>query len=169
MQFTIRAELPDDVPAIAAVTEAAFRNADHTSHTEQFIVSALRKAGQLRVSLVAEINTEIVGHVAVSPVSISDGSAGWFGLGPISVAPRLQRRGIGSCLMDHAMRALREGGAAGCVLLGDPKFYQRFGFRVHPDMRLPDVPPEYFLAMPFDAALPHGVVAYHAGFSARGE
>lgn len=84
MPLTIRRETPADVAAIEAVTVAAFLNAPHTSHTEQFIVNALRKAGKLTISLVAEEDGQIVGHVAVSPVLISDGTNGWFGLGPIS-------------------------------------------------------------------------------------
>jgi putative acetyltransferase len=169
MEFTIRSESAVDGPAIAAVTVAAFLNAPHTGHTEQFIVSALRKAGQLSVSLVAELQGEIVGHVAVSPVSISDGAVGWFGLGPISVIPKLQGRGVGSQLMNCALRALKEQGAAGCVLLGEPKFYHRFGFRADPGISLPDVPPEHFLAMSFGPTLPCGTVSYHEGFYARGE
>jgi putative acetyltransferase len=169
VEVTIRSETPSDIPAIAAVTDQAFRNAAHTSHTEQFIVSALRKAGQLAVSLVAELHGEIIGHVAVSPVCLSDGAVGWFGLGPISVIPRLQNRGVGSRLMTHALHVLKERGAAGCVLLGEPKFYQRFGFRAEPDLKLPDVPPEHFLAMPFGPTTrPSGTVSYHAGFYVEG-
>jgi putative acetyltransferase len=169
MECAICAESPDDAVAISEVTEAAFRHAAHSSHTEQFIVSALRRTGQLAVSLVAEMDGEVVGHVAVSAVAISDGSAGWFGLGPIAVVPRFQRRGIGSRLMDHALQVLREQGAAGCVLLGDPRFYERFGFRAEPGIRLPDVPPHHFLAMSFGATLPHGTVSYHESFYVRGE
>jgi putative acetyltransferase len=164
VEFTIRSEAPDDGPAIAAVTVAAFRNAAHSSHTEQFIVSALRKAGQLSVALVAELQGEIIGHVAVSSVHLSDGTVGWFGIGPISVLPRLQNRGVGSQLMRSALQILKEQGAAGCVLLGEPKFYQRFGFRAEPDIRLPDVPPEHFLALSFGLTLPRGTVSYHEGF-----
>ncbi|MFX5522399.1 N-acetyltransferase, partial [Acinetobacter baumannii] len=76
-----------------ALTEAAFRNAAHSSHTEQFIVDALRARGELSVSLVAEMDGKVIGHVAVSPVTISDGSTGWFGLGPISVLPAWQGQG----------------------------------------------------------------------------
>ena len=169
MEFTVRSEAPGDVPAIAAVTIAAFRNAAHSSHTEQYIVRALRSAGQLCVSLVAELPGEIIGHVAVSPVSLSDGAVGWFGLGPISVIPRLQNRGVGTRLMRSALQVLRERGAAGCVLLGEPKFYQRFGFRAEPDIRLADVPPDHFLAMSFGPTLPKGTVSYHAGFYVQGE
>ncbi len=168
MNPVIRKEAPSDVASIHAVTVAAFLNAPHTGHTEQFIVDALRKAGALAISLVAEEAGEVVGHVAVSPVSISDGSAGWYGLGPISVRPELQGKGIGSLLMQAALRLLQERGAAGCVLLGDPAYYSRFGFNPEPGLVLPDVPPEYFQALSFDAPLPHGVVTYHEAFSAQG-
>jgi hypothetical protein len=59
---------------------------------------------------------------------ISDGATGWFGLGPISVLPELQGTGIGTLLMQDALRLLRARGAAGCVVLGDPAYYSRFGF-----------------------------------------
>ena len=64
---------------IEALTASAFRNAPHTSHTEQYILAALRNAGKLAVSLVAEADGALIGHVAISPVSISDGASGWFG------------------------------------------------------------------------------------------
>ena len=165
MNPSIRQELPSDVSAIRAVTAAAFLNAPHTDHTEQFIIDALRKAGALAISLVAEQDGEVVGHVTVSPVSISDGSAGWYALGPVSVSPELQGQGIGSRLMQAALRVVRERGAAGCVLLGDPAYYSRFGFRPESGLVLPDAPPEYFQALPFGASLPRGVVTYHDAFS----
>ena len=129
MSITIRSETPRDAAAIERLTAAAFRDAPHTSHTEHFIVSALRRTDRLSISLVAEDDGEIVGHVAISPVSISDGSDGWYGLGPISVAPERQRQGIGGRLMIQAMAALRRFDASGCVVLGDPDFYNRFGFK----------------------------------------
>ena len=164
MKIEIADETAADVAAIQAVTIAAFLHAPHTSHTEQFIVDALRRAGQLTVSLVAKIDGTVVGHVAISPVSISDGASGWYGLGPISVAPEYQRRGIGSRLMREALRVLRELGASGCVLLGEPRYYNRFGFRVDPNLKLPGVPLEYFQALSFGACRPRGVVSYHAAF-----
>lgn len=165
---TIRPELPSDVEAIHALTKAAFLNAPHSDHTEHFIVDALRQAGALTVSLVAEEGGEVVGHVAASPVSISDGTTGWCGLGPISVVPKRQRRGLGTLLMRGALRELRDFGAAGCVLLGDPAFYSRFGFRAWDGLVLPAVPPEYFQSLSFGGALPYGVVTYHAAFDATG-
>ena len=163
----MRPEAPSDVAAIETLTTTAFLDAPHTSHTEQFIVAALRRAGVLTVSLVAVEEGAVVGHVAVSPVVISDGAVGWYGLGPISVLPARQGQGIASRLMHEALGALRTRAAAGCVLLGDPAFYARFGFRMEPGLVLPGVPPEYFQVLAFGATLPRGVVTYHAAFDAR--
>src|SRR5689334_15196702 len=113
MNIRIRNEAPADAPAIEAVTAAAFLDAEHSSHTEQFIVNALRRAGQLSVSLVAEDAGQIVGHVAISPVRISDDSLGWYGLGPVSVAPGHQALGIGKRLVNEALTELRDMGASG--------------------------------------------------------
>jgi putative acetyltransferase len=167
MKIEIASETAADIAAIQAVTVSAFLHAQHTSHTEQFIVDALRKAGQLTVSLVAKTDSSTVGHVAISPVSISDGATGWYGLGPISVAPEYQRRGIGSRLMREALRVLRERGVSGCVLLGEPRYYNRFGFQVDSNLSLPGVPPEYFQALSFGTSHPRGVVSYHAAFNSR--
>jgi putative acetyltransferase len=168
MAVTIRPEATADAPAIEAVTVAAFRDAPHTSHTEQHIVAALRRAGQLSVSLVAEDEGggEVVGHVAVSPVVLSDGSPHWFGLGPISVAPGRQSQGIGSRLMHAALEALQARDAAGCVLLGDPVWYGRFGFRAGSGLVLPSVPAEYFQALAWRGPVPVATVAYHPAFDA---
>ena len=163
----IRKELPTDVAAIEAVTVAAFLNAKHTSHTEQFILNALRQAGQLSISLVADENSTVVGHVAVSPVAISDGTVGWYCLGPVSVVPERQGQSIGGQLVAHALTVLRRLGAAGCVVLGDPAYYSRFGFNAEPSLVLPDVPPEYFQAIAFTDLVPAGTVAYHESFAAQ--
>lgn len=168
MNIEIRKEVPSDVAHIEALTTVAFLNAPHTSHTEQFIVNALRDSGNLAISLVAETDGKIVGHVAVSPVSISDGSQGWYGLGPISVSPEHQCVGIGSQLMKQALATLRELRASGCVLLGDPKYYSRFGFKAKPSLVLPNVPPEYFQALLFNAPIPTGLVSYHESFNVQG-
>lgn len=168
MNPVIRQESPSDIAAIHAVTEAAFKNAPHTEHAGQFIVDALRKSGALGISLVAERAGDIIGHVAISPVKISDGAAGWYGLGPVSVSPKLQGQGIGSLLIESALRTLRERKASGCVLLGNPAYYSRFGFRPEPGLVLPEVLPGYFQALSFGAPLPSGQVTYHAAFSAQG-
>ena len=166
MPILVRPECPADIPTIFAVTEAAFRTAAHSAGTEQFIVDALRRAGALAVSLVAVAEGRVIGHVAVSPVALSGGEPGWYGLGPISVLPAQQRTGIGSQLMHAAMQALREKGAAGCLLVGDPAYYLRFGFRPATGLEYPGVPPEYFMAVSFGATLPQGVATFHPAFGA---
>lgn len=162
----IRFETADDIEAIHQLTKQAFLQAPHTDHTEQFIVDALRKAGVLSISLVAENEQGLVGHVAISPVSISDGANGWYGLGPISVLPNMQSKGVGSQLMQQALVELKKLGAHGCVLLGDPNYYQRFGFQVVAGLQLEGVPPEYFQALSFNSQFPQGLVTYHGAFSA---
>lgn len=169
MSITVRPEVPADIAAIEALTVVAFLNAPHTSHTEHLIVNALRGADNLTLSLIAEVYGKIVGHVAVSPISISDGSQGWYGLGPISVMPDYQRIGIGAQLMRQALATLRELGASGCVVLGEPEYYSRFGFKSEPSLILPNVPPEYFQAISFDAPVPTGLVSYHESFNVQSE
>jgi putative acetyltransferase len=164
MHIEIRSETPADVAAIEAVTIAAFLNAPHTGHNEQFIVRALREAGVLAVSLVATAEGNVIGHVAVSPVSVSDAAAGWYGLGPISVLPEHQGRGVGAQLMHEALRLLKERAAAGCVVLGEPSYYGRFGFLADPALVLAGVPAEYFQAIKLGPSTARGTVAYQPAF-----
>ena len=168
MGINIRPEKSSDTQSIHEITVAAFLDAQHTDHTEQFIVKALRDSGALTVSLIAEDLTQVVGHVALSPVTISDGSSGWYGLGPISVIPNQQGKGIGSKLMYAALAELKSLNANGCVLLGDPNYYQRFGFEPIIDLLLSDVPPEYFQAYLIQGTFPKGTVTYHESFSSKG-
>lgn len=162
----IRKETASDHEAIAAVTRAAFRTLPISNQTEQFIITALRAAGALTLSLVAEDDGLIVGHVAFSPVTISDGTADWYGLGPVSVMPAYQRQGIGTTLINEGLALLKALGGQGCMLVGDPAYYQRFGFRQVPTLVHPGVPPEVFLALPFTETVPQGTVVFHAGFLA---
>ncbi|KAE8162929.1 hypothetical protein BDV40DRAFT_264274 [Aspergillus tamarii] len=162
----IRPETKSDVPAIEAVTSAAFLNAEHSEHNEQFIINGLREASQLSISLVAEDEAThtIMGHIAVSPVRISDGSEGWYGLGPVSVLPQYQGNGVGSLLVEQVLAELQSCHAAGCVVLGNPKYYTRFGFKTHPSLELPGVPPEYFMALTWRKPTPTGTVKFHESF-----
>jgi putative acetyltransferase len=167
--LSIRPERPDDIAQIAALTEAAFAGRPYSRGTERFIVGLLRNAGALRVSLVAERDGRLVGHIAFSPVQISDGSSGWYGLGPVSVWPDCQRQGIGQALVRAGLAELRALGAHGCVLLGDPAYYGRFGFAADARLRLPGVPPAFFQALRLDAATPaQGDVSFHPAFDAKG-
>src|SRR4030065_2085660 len=95
----IRNETNSDIEAISEITIAAFRTLAISNHTEQFIINALRDANALTISLVAEVDGKVVGHIAFSPIAISDGSLNWYGLGPISVLPEYQKQGIGKSLI----------------------------------------------------------------------
>jgi len=167
IRMIIRNETTSDIGAISEVTEAAFRTLQISNHTEQFIIEALREANALTVSLVAEIDELVVGHIAFSPVTISDGSPNWYGLGPVSVLPAHQKQGIGGSLVNEGLSLLRALGGKGCALVGDPAFYQQFGFRNIPALVYPDIPQEYFLVLPFDREIPHGTVVFHKGFLAK--
>jgi len=164
----IRQERPEDIEAISEVTIAAFKTLPISQHTEQFIIKALRAAGALTLSLVAELDGRIVGHIAFSAIAISDGSAGWYGLGPVSVSPDLHRRGIGTALIKGGLSRLRALGAKGCALVGDPDYYRRFGFRNCPQMIHEGIPQEVFLTLPFAEEIPEGIVEFHPGFKADG-
>ncbi|MCP1402433.1 GNAT family N-acetyltransferase [Achromobacter insolitus] len=158
-------ESPGDREAIFTLTQAAFKDHPHSQHTEGHIIDALREAGALTLSLVAQLDGRIAGHVAFSPVAIGDGSPGWYGLGPVAVLPELQGRGIGAALIDDGIARLKALGAAGCVVMGDPAYYQRFGFAQTPALTYPGVPPEYFMAQVFTRPA-QGRVTYHQGFDA---
>lgn len=160
----IRPELPEDMDAIRSLTSRAFAGHPYSDGAEPRIVDELRNAGALSISLVAEEEQHIVGHVAVSPVTIADGSTRWFGLGPISVEPGQQKQGIGSALMRAAIAVLEAEGACGCVVLGDPGYYARFGFAATAGLIFPGPPAEYFMALPFAARCPRGIVQYHPAF-----
>lgn len=164
--MNIRPERPDDAPFIAGVVERAFATEEHSSRTEQFIVRELRRAGALSVSLVAVEAETIVGHVAFSPVTISDGTLQWYGLGPVAVEPSRQSQGIGTAFIRAGIEKLIALNAAGCVVLGDPAYYGRFGFKGVQSLEYPGPPSEYFMARLFKGAMPQGVVAYHAAFDA---
>ena len=162
----IRNETAADVEAIFNVTKAAFENHPISRQTEQFIVNALRAANALTISLVAEVDGNVVGHIAFSPVTISDSSCDWYGLGPISVLPEYQKQGIGKALMQKGLSLLKALGAKGCALAGDPNYYERFGFKSLPELSHEGVPQEYFLALAFAKNKAHGVVTFHKSFSA---
>ena len=162
--LTIRPEKPADHAEIAVVTEAAFAEVEHSDGGEVSIVERLRAEGDLTLSLVAEDGERIVGHVAVSPVTISDGTTGWFGLGPISVLPSCQREGVGLRLMQRAIADMRSQGARGIVLLGEPAYYARFGFEHDPHLAYPGPPVAYFQRLVLDGDAPSGTVTYAPAF-----
>ncbi len=168
MKFVIRNETAADVEAIAEVTVAAFKTLDISQHTEQFVIAALRTANALTLSLVAEVDGRVVGHIAFSPVTMSDGTQNWYGLGPVAVLPEYQRQGIGKGLIQEGLSRLKEMNAQGCCLVGHPEYYRQFGFENSPRLVLEGVPQEVFFALSFDGHIPQGTVTFHDGFMAAG-
>ena len=160
----LRNETTHDIDAITQVTLAAFKDVAISQKTEQFIIQALRTAGALSLSLVAEKDGHVVGHIAFSPITLSDGSVDWYGLGPVSVLPKFQRQGIGKALIHEGLTLLKGRGAQGCALVGDPKYYHRFGFKNIPGLVHPGIPQEVFLVLPFTEKQPQGTVTFHPAF-----
>ncbi|BCR05616.1 GNAT family N-acetyltransferase [Desulfuromonas versatilis] len=161
----IRPEEPSDIDVIRKVVAGAFQEHPHSNQTEHLLVDALRAAGALTLSLVAVLRGQIVGHIALSPVTIDGRACDWFGLAPVSVLPLYQGQGVGGRLVQDALERLRLLGAKGCVLLGEPGYYGRFGFEEKKGLTLAGVPPEYFLALSFTQDPVQGAVDYHPAFS----
>jgi putative acetyltransferase len=167
-RLLIRAESPDDRKAIAEVTESAFGK-----EREAKMVDAIRRSDAFvpELSLVAELDGRIVGHVVLSYVGLDGERRRVLELGPMSVAPDLQRQRIGSALIREALRIAEERGEPVVLVLGHPDYYPRFGFRraselgiTPPETRIPD---EVFMAIPlrdYDSTL-RGRVVFPPAFS----
>jgi predicted N-acetyltransferase YhbS len=158
----IRPENKDDHDAISETIILAFEDYPLSQQTEHLIIDELRKADALTVSLVAMINGQVIGHIAFSPVSISDGTMDWYGLGPVSVLPEFQGKGIGSKLIKTGLSRIMNGiGGRGCVLVGPPNFFSLFGFANYPQLIHKSMPQEVFLALSFTENMPSGIVKFH--------
>ena len=164
----LRPESANDYDSIRSILIAAFADHPYSHQTEHLIVDALRAADALTVALVAEVDGNVVGHIAFSPVKINGMDCMWFALGPVAVLPDFQRQGIGKGLIEEGLKAIRSLGAQGCVLVGDPAYYERFGFRHNPALVLEGIPPEcfkYFMCLPMIEQTPQGHVSHHSAFS----
>jgi len=122
--ITIRGEQAADIPAIHAVHCAAF-----PTDAEARLVDLLRANGHATVSLVAELDGQIVGHILFSPITIANQAANGLGLAPVAVLPACQRRGIGGQLVRAGLDACYQRGVGFVVLLGHTDYYPRFGFQ----------------------------------------
>ncbi len=163
----VRPETSRDFDGIREVNIAAFQGHPYSQQTEHLIVEALRVADALELSLVAESSGEVVGHIAFSAAGIGGSlSTGWFLLGPLAVQPARQGEGIGRALIETGLEAVRSRGACGCVLVGDPAFYRRFGFRQYAGVTWPGVPDENVLCLLMSGEMPSGDVVYHLAFLA---
>ncbi|MEO0714785.1 MAG: N-acetyltransferase [Pseudomonadota bacterium] len=159
----IRLETHADHAAIYAITQAAFAPMPFSDGNEADCVDRLRADGDLTLSLVAEEGADIVGHVAFSPVFLNDRPGGWYGLGPISVAPHRQKQGIGGALIADGLGRLSEIGAKGCVLIGDPAYYGRFGFVGDGRLTYRDLPVDVVQWRALGSDVPSGVLRYSSG------
>jgi putative acetyltransferase len=162
----LRDEQPGDEAAIYQLTQRAFAPMAFAAGDEQDLISALRAAGALSLSLAAVRDDQIVGHIAFSPASAADDLLGWYALGPVSVDPALQGQGIGGRLIEAGLARLTALQAAGCILTGNPVYYRRFGFVVRPDLAPPGEPAKYFMVRPLGDPSPNKIVAFHPLFHA---
>ncbi len=165
---TVHPERPGDAAAIHAVHAASF-----PTDLEARLVDLLRTSGRLPVSLVAEVGGAVVGHVAFSPVTAASGALG-VGLAPVAVAEAHRRQGIAAGLVRAGFGACRVAGFGWAVVMGEPAYYSRFGFRPASEYGLSD---EYGGGEAFQAvelvlgALPvgAGLVRYAPEFAAVGQ
>jgi putative acetyltransferase len=167
-EIIIRDQTAGDFAAVHELVIAAFKTMPYACGREQFVMDALWTSGAATVALVAEDGGAIVGQVAFSKVMIGGADVGWHGCGPVSVLPERQKQGIGSTLMRAGLERLRALGSKGCVVVGDPNYYPRFGFENTPDMFEPGVPPEVFMALVLDGTMPKGAVKFDEAFEAKG-
>lgn len=160
----IRTERPADDAAIDELTRVAFEPMPFSSGTEAPIIRALRTAGDLTLSLVAEEEGIIVGHIAFSPVTIAGVHGGWFGLGPIAVRADRQRQGIGKALIARGLELLRQRGAAGVALIGNPDIYGHVGFESDGLLAYGDLDRRYVQRLVLSGPPPQGELRFAPGF-----
>jgi putative acetyltransferase len=162
----IRPESSSDSAAITNVIDAAFLEMPYSEGDEAELVNELRRLGALSVSLVAEIDKTVVGHIwsLDSPAQSSDGTSGWYGLGPLAVLPMHQNAGIGSALLGRGLEAIANLGANGCILIGHPHIYAHFGFKHAPSNAPSDQPQEFFMVKLFCDQIPYGPIYFHEAF-----
>ena len=163
----VRPETEADRVAVRAVNEAAFE-----TPAEADLVEALRGSGVSLVSLVAEADGEIIGHILLSPVSLNDhANLNLMGLGPMAVVPDRQRKGVGSALVRQGLVCCKDLGARAVFVVGHPEYYPRFGFAPASRHALRceyDVPEDVFMVAELEAGAlngAHGVVRYHDAFA----
>ncbi|MEZ4885384.1 MAG: N-acetyltransferase [Chitinophagales bacterium] len=132
MNILIRQENPADYQAVFEVVEAAFRNEVISDQTEQFLVERLRKSDAFvpELSIVAELDGEIVGHILLTKIKITNEVESFdsLALAPVSVVPNFQNKGIGGQLIREAHQRAKNLGFKSIVLLGHENYYPRFGY-----------------------------------------
>jgi len=165
-EITIRPETDDDHAAIGAVITEAFAGMPYADGDEAQLVEALRRESAISLSLVADLDGTVIGQVVLSPALAADGTGGWYALGPVAVAREHQRAGIGSRLIGVALDVITQRGANGCILVGNPAYYRRFGFELSPRNAPVGEPAEFFMVkLLSDRKRPRGAIAFHPAFA----
>jgi putative acetyltransferase len=166
LNWTIRPEAAGDEAAIHDLVERAFAPMPFSDGNEQDLVDALRERGELALSLVAvDPAGTIIGHIGFSPATIENRACNWFQMAPVSVCPTRQHRTIGSTLIREGIGQLRRNGAQGVAVVGNPVYYERFGFAVLPGLApLSEHDAPYFRAMVLAGAAPAGTLRYASAF-----
>lgn len=160
----IRQETSEDIESIFNLTTEAFEPMSYSDGSEPKIINDLRSNGDLALSLVAVDQGKVVGHVAFSPITINSVEDDWFGLGPISVLPERQRSGVGTQLINDGFRRLKQLGANGVALIGDPNYYGRFGFTGDGKLTYGDLPTSLVQWVAIKGDAPHGELKYCRAF-----
>jgi putative acetyltransferase len=165
-KVNVRLEDPGDRASIRAVNEAAFE-----TQAEADLVDALREKSDALISLIAEVDERVVGHILFSPVSLAgQPRASLMGLGPVAVLPQHQRRGVGSTLVRRGLELCRKRGCEAVVVLGHAEYYPRFGFVPASRYGITsayDVPDDVFMVAPLGPASLQGLsgrVTYDEAF-----
>ena len=132
MKISIRQETPSDYPAVAEAIKSAYEDVGYSNHREQFMAERLRNSGAFvpQLSLVAEVDRKIVGHLMLTKIFIhnQEKSIASLALAPLSVVPEFQGKGVGSQLVTEGHRLAKALGYQSVVVLGHPGYYPRFGY-----------------------------------------
>jgi putative acetyltransferase len=166
LDYTIRREAAGDESAIYDLVRRAFAPMPFSGGDEQDLVDRLRERGELTLSLVAvDPAATIIGHIGFSPATIENRACNWFQMAPVAVCPTLQHRKIGSTLIREGIEQLRRSCAQGIAVVGNPVYYERFGFAVVPGLApLSDHDAPFFRAMVLAEEAPQGTLRYASAF-----
>ena len=166
-KLRIRLETVHDCETISKIIDSAFFGKPYSAGDEATLVDELRRAGDLSLSLVADLDDVTVGHIAFSPARPSEGIGRWFALGPLAVSPTYQRNGIGTALVSRGLDLIDSMQANGCILTGDLRYYSRFGFEHSPENTPVGEPAAYFMIRRFRGDVPNGPIHFHDAFNSR--
>ena len=162
----IRPENTSEGTVIRNVLFHAYNDHQYSERKEHRVVDALRHSDAHTLSLVAEDPKRgVVGHLSVSPVAINGEDMGWYCIGPVGVLPEEQKKGVGTALLRRAVRTMDSMGAEGLVLIGNPAYSKRFGFRNDSRLTIPELQPEQVMILPLGKEVPTGIVELHPAFT----